>query len=367
MENIAIFFGGSSVEHDISVITGVLTANSLNVEKYLAVPVYVHNDGAWYTGRKLLDLDNYKKLDLNELERVTLINGQNTLYRVVKQKKLKPVCKISSAINCMHGERGEDGSLAGLLNMCEVPLVSPSMLASAVSMDKCFTKTVMKGLKIKTLPFVTVTDIEDVDKVTRKLKFPVIIKPACLGSSIGLYTANDGKELIDGINGALRLGDKVIVEPKLTGYKEINCAVYKKEDGIVVSECERPIGKGELLSFADKYTGGDRVFPADIDESIAERIKIITKKVYTELFFTGVIRIDYFVKDGEIYLNEINSVPGSLAFYLFCGTLREFSSMLDEMLKETKKRTATATTIIRKYNSGILSFSGSKGAKTKKK
>lgn len=367
MKNVAVFFGGSSVEHDISVITGVLTANSLDREKYVAIPIYVHNDGIWYTGDSLLDLDNYKSLNVLGLTQVTLIAGKNVLFKVVKDKKIKPLYNIGVAINCMHGERGEDGSLSGFLSMCEVPLVSPPTLASAVSMDKCFTKAVMKGLKIKTLPYVTVKSADDITKVKSKLKYPVIVKPACLGSSIGIFKANDDESLLYGINGALRLGEKVIVEPLLLGYKEINCAVYRDKENIKISECERPIGKGEFLTFNDKYSSGKRIFPADIEKEISDKIKSISEKVYSELFFNGVIRIDYFVKDKDIYLNEINSVPGSLAFYLFCDTLKEFSKMLDEMILETDFRTAKSTTIKRNYHSGVLSFSGSKGAKGKNK
>lgn len=367
MKNIAVFFGGTTVEHDVSVITGVLTVNSLDKNKYNAVPVYIHNDGLWYTGESLKDLDDYKSLDLKKLERVTLVAGKDTLYKVVKDKKIKPILKISTAINCLHGERGEDGSLAGLLAMCEIPFVSPSLLPSAVSIDKCFTKTVMKGLKIKTLPFVTVKANDDLKIVTRTLKYPVIIKPACSGSSVGIYKAENDDELYSGVAGALRFGEKVIIESKISDFKEINCAGYYDGEKIVVSECERPVGNGEYLSFDDKYTGGKRIFPADIPKSISDKIKAITKKVYSALDFNGVIRIDYFLKDDEIYLNEINSVPGSLAFYLFSDTLSGFTVMLDKMIAVAEVRYARSTTVKRKYSSGILTFGGSKGAKGKKK
>lgn len=366
MKNIAVFFGGTTVEHDVSVITGVLTINSLDKNKYNGVPVYVHNDGLWYTGESLKDLDDYKNLDLNQLERVTVIAGKDVLYKVVKDKKIKPICKIATAINCLHGERGEDGSLAGLLAMCEIPLVSPSLLPSAVSMDKCFSKIVMQGLGIKSLPYVSITEKDDLESIVKAVKYPVIIKPACSGSSVGISKAENEEEFTSGVLCALRYGEKVIIEPFITGHKEINCAAYSVGGEIIVSECEQPVGKGAYLSFSDKYTGGERIFPADIDKSVAEKIKAITEKVYRELGFNGVIRIDYFVKGEEIYLNEINSVPGSLAFYLFSETLKGFTKMLDNMIVDAEQRFAKATTLNRKYSSGILSFSGSKGAKRKK-
>lgn len=365
MKNIAVFFGGNSVEHDVSVITGVLTANSLNKEKYNVVPIYVHNDGLWYTGESLLDIDNYKNLRTEKLVRVTLLAGGKTLYKVIKSKKLKPVCNVAVAINCMHGELGEDGSLAGLLNMCEVALASPSVMASAISMDKCFTKTAMKGLKVKTLPSVTVYCEEDIALVKKKLKYPLIVKPACLGSSIGISKAIDDDSLVNAINNALRFGEKVIVEPQLKNHLEINCSAYRLNEKVIVSECERPVGTGEYLTFDDKYTSGKRVFPADIDKRLSDKIKAITKKVYEGLSFNGIIRIDFFVSGEEIYLNEINSVPGSLAFYLFCDTLKEFSVLLQSVIIDAEKRYARSCTTKRKYQSGILMASGAKGAKRK--
>lgn len=365
MKNIAVFFGGSSVEHDISVITGVLTANSLDREKYNPIPIYVHNDGVWYTGESLLDLDDYKNLNLNKLQRVSLIAGDKKLYSVIKNKKLKVKAEIAVAINCMHGERGEDGSLAGLLLMCEIPLVSPPMLASAISMDKNITKTVMRGLRVKTLPFVTVDENYNVKEITKKISYPVIVKPCCLGSSIGIVKANNDKELEIAILSGLRYGERVLIEPALKDFIEINCAVYSDGEKNVVSECERPVSKSGFLSFSDKYVGGKRVFPADIDKEISDKIKEITLKVYGSLYFSGAIRIDYFVKGKEIYLNEINSVPGSLAFYLFCDTLKEFSVVLDKMIIQTEKRCAKESTFSRRYSSGVLFSSGSKGAKKK--
>lgn len=367
MKNIAVFFGGSSVEHDISVITGVLTANSLDKEKFNPLPVYVDYDGKWYTGEKLLDLDGYRKLDVSSLTRVTLFNGDNTLYRLKNNKKIKPLSKISVAINCLHGERGEDGSLSGLLCLSEIPLASPSVLPSAISMDKSFTKIVLKGLKVKTLPSVTVSSANDLDKISSKLKFPLIVKPACLGSSIGIVRADDKTSLKDGILNGLRFGEKVIIEPFLQGAMEINCSAYLHNDKVVVSECERPVGGGGMLTFNDKYRGGKRVFPADVEKQVSDKIKEITKTVYQGLCFSGVIRIDYFVKDSQIYLNEINSVPGSLAFYLFSDTLKGFSVMLEKLIAQAELEQARRSTFKRRFDSGVLLDGGCKGAKKQKK
>ena len=365
MKNVAVFFGGSSVEHDISVITGVLTANSLNKEKYNVIPIYVHNNGLWYTGENLLDLDEYKNLKVDKLERVSVVLGDNKIYRIIRGRKIKVAMEISLAINCMHGERGEDGSLCGVLNMCGIPLCSPPIMASAVSMDKSITKMVMSGLRVKTLPSVTVGENYKISEIKQKIKYPMIIKPCCLGSSIGIVKAKDDRELEQGIANGLRYGDKVLIEPLLEDFYEINCGAYFDGEKVIVSECEKPVSKGGILSFTDKYVSGKRIFPADVPKEVSDKIKAITKKVYQSLYFTGVIRIDFFVKGQSVYLNEINSVPGSLAFYLFCDTIKEFSVVLDKLVAETEKRSARESTFNRKYNSGVLFSCGSKGAKKK--
>ncbi len=362
MKNIAIFFGGESVEHDISVITGVMTANSIDKQRFTPVPILISDDGAWYTGEQLFDLDEYKNLDYKNLIKVTLICGDNTLY-VVNGKRYKKLCELSCAVNCLHGERGEDGSLGGLLSMCKIPLASPPVMPSAISIDKSFTKKVMKALNVKTVDGILIKGGLK-DKDIEKIKLPCIVKPNRLGSSIGVTKVENLEQLRSAVGLALRFGEEVLIEPLLDDFTEINCAVYRGADGkVVVSECEQPIGADKVLSFGDKYQSGQRIFPARIHKRIADKIKRTTKKVYQEMRFSGVIRIDYFVVGGEVYLNEINTVPGSLAYYLFCKTLKEFTKMLNELIDLALCEYAKSITVIKKYDTGILSFNGCKSCK----
>ncbi len=362
MKTVAVFYGGKSVEHDVSIITGVMTANCLGGE-YQALPVYIDKAGAWYTGDSLFDPDGYKNLNLKKLKKVTLTGGSNVLYEI-KRGKIKPLATVSVAINCMHGGFGEDGSLAGLLNFCGIPLASPPVLPASVSMDKSFTKTVLKGIKVKALPSITVSSVKEFQAVKDKIEYPVIVKPVLLGSSIGISRAEKPKEIEGAISYGLKFCDRVIIESCLDDFIEINCAAYLKKDGTIeISECEQPIGRTKILSFNDKYEGGKRVFPANIDKKYSDKIKEITKKVYIELGFSGVIRIDYFLSDGQIYLNEINSVPGSLAYYLFGDTLYSFSKMLKELIAVAEQKFAKDGTVTTDYKSGILNGVGSKGTK----
>ena len=363
MKNIAVFFGGESVEHDVSVITGVMTVNSLDKSLYNPIPVYVSQSGEWFTGSSLYDLDEYRNLNEKKLNRVTFVFGDNNLY-IIKGKKLKKYLPISCAINCMHGERGEDGCLAGIIKTCKIAFASPPMLPSAVSMDKDFTKTVMRALKVKTLNGIVVKsgDLSDIE--LKKLQYPLIVKPNRLGSSIGVSKVNKEEQLRSAISYALKFGESVVLEPCLEDFTEINCAAYRTADGkITVSLCEKPVGRSKLLSFDDKYQGGERVFPADIPEKVSKKIRETTNKIYLAMGFSGVIRIDYFVVGTEVILNEINTVPGSLAYYLFCQTLSEFSKMLKEMIDVAFLEFAKEESLVKTYSTSILTFGGSKGAK----
>ena len=361
MKNIAVFFGGVSVEHDVSVITGVMTCNTLDKCVYNVYPVYIDESGEWFTGDALFDPDNYKDLDKKGLKRVTLFGGSNKLY-AVKGKKVKELCALSVAINCMHGERGEDGCLSGVLKMCGIANASPDVYPSALAMDKSITKRAVKGIA-NVLPFVVSGNPKELRTKELPFDYPVIVKPLFGGSSIGIKIAENADELVRAAEYGLRFGRRVIVEPCLKDFTEINCAAYRNVEGIKVSECERPVRRTDILTFNDKYESGKRVFPADIPDYIARRIKAITEKVYRTFGFTGVIRIDYFLVGKKVYLNEINSVPGSLAYYLFGETQKEFSVMLNEMVDLARIRFAENQTIKTSYDSGILKTSGSKSAK----
>ena len=231
-------------------------------------------------------------------------------------------------------------------------------------MDKIITKIVMKGLKVPTVPFFTLNDIKDLNDISLPFDYPVIVKPDCVGSSIGIKKASDLNQLGVAVKNAFRYGNKVIIEPMLSDFIEINCAAYRNEDGnIIVSECEKPIGREEVLTFSDKYESGSREFPAKIEQKISDKIKNITKKVYGELDFSGVIRIDFFVMKNKVYLNEINSVPGSMAYYLFCNTFKEYSKILDEIINFAIKEFNRSNAVIKDFRSEILSAGGGKGAK----
>ncbi len=342
-KKILVVFGGVSSERDISVITGVLTLNCIDRQKYIPVPLYV-TDNACFTGDKLFDLSFYKSRDLRDLDEAVLKVGSNELW-ISKRGKLKSAGEIYCAVNCCHGLNGEDGSVFGLLRLCGIPCASPDMLASSVYMDKCASKIYLSGIGVKTVPYKTVTkaqyfaDMEGVVSEVQKFGFPLIVKPARLGSSIGIKLAENREKTFGAIEFALRYDGKIIIEKALQNFKEINCAAYSANGKIITSECERPVSAGKFLSFEDKYEGGAKhaassIFPADIDKEVSDEIKRITENVYRKTFVHGVIRIDYLLCDGEIYLNEVNTVPGSLAMYLFKDKTSDFKDMINELIDE---------------------------------
>ncbi len=363
MKNIAVVFGGKSAEHDISVITGVLTVNSLDAKCFCVIPIYVDRQGVWWTGKGLNKLSTYKNFSPKGKVGVTLIAGKQELF-CIKGKKIKSLKLLDCIINCCHGLNGEDGSISGLVKLCDIPICSPDSFCSSFAIDKVRTKIVLKGLGIPTLEYkVCYRDKfesmpkEQIESIC-KMPFPFIVKPANLGSSIGIESANTQEELAVALKKAFVYDDKVIIEPKLVDFTEINCACYKTDE-IVVSECEKPISSADILTFADKYSGkGKREFPAIIAQSISKKIKFYTKKIYSELGFDGIIRIDYMVVGDKIYLNEINTIPGSLAYYLFSPTISGYSKILSRLIETAIEKQQSINKNRYKFTSSILLHAG---------
>jgi D-alanine-D-alanine ligase len=290
------------------------------------------------------------------------VGGNNALYQV-KGKRLKELYKVAVAINCMHGERGEDGSIIGVFTMSKIPVASPSLMPSSVCIDKRFTKIFLKGANINCLDSVYAEREDDLKIAVEKFGFPMIIKPNKLGSSIGISTAENESELKAAFGLAKRYGEGVLIEPKLEEFTEINCAAYLSYRGMIISECEEPVGKGKVLSFGDKYEDGKRIFPANIPKQLTNKIKKTTEKIYRALGADGIIRIDYFLVKNKVFVNEINTVPGSLSCYLFGDTMKNFTKILTEIITTAEIKFAKSLSVKKTYATNILSGVGAKGVK----
>jgi D-alanine-D-alanine ligase len=366
MENILVVFGGNSVEAEVSVVTANLVLNCLNSSKYNAIPVFITKDNRFCLGDELKSLEFFKNGNQSTNKTALFCPGSKNLYYQQKGK-IKKLCVIDGVLNCCHGGLGEGGSLIGFFKSVGIEVYSPTEFCSSLLLDKFHTKTFFKCSGVKTVGAVLHEALAPIDKTValaeKRLSYPMIVKPATLGSSIGIGVAKNKTALINLITSAIKYDDRVVVEEFLSGAIELNCAVYRGENGIKISECERPLSKGDILSFDDKYFCGERVFPADIPTFLADEIKSITQKVYTMLDISGVIRIDYLYHNGKVYLNEVNTVPGSLALYLFADDPKGYFAVLDDIIRGAKRKNNLKYSLKNIDQSYIFGKTGSKGAK----
>lgn len=371
MQKLAVFFGGISVEHEISIITGVLALNAARA-RYDAFPVYISCDGKWYTGDAMRDIDFFKQPNFKLLREVTVIPNSDALY-FKKKNKLSPYKKIDCALNCCHGSTGENGCLSGLLDLCGIASASPGVLGSSAAMDKSVCKLIAKASGIKTVPGLKIAK-PDYEKraaaaekyITEQIGFPVIVKPVSLGSSIGISTAADILSLRRALDLAFLYDGAVLAEKLISDKKEINCAAYQSGGEVIVSECDQPLLSGDFLSFDDKYLSESkkRGAPyADIDGKTAQKIKSATKQLYKRLSLRGIVRADFLYDGKEVFFNELNTVPGSLAFYLFLESADGLDRLIEVLVDEAlalKAENSRKTTV---FSGGVIGKFTGKGGK----
>ena len=388
---VGVFFGGKSVEHEVSVISGLQAYNSFNRDKYDPIPIYITKDNEFYTGEAIGDISNYKNIPslLQKSIRVFFMceKGQVQLIRYpVKKMGNSVVALIDVAFPVVHGANVEDGSLQGFLRHYNIPFVGCDVAASAVTMDKYVMKTVLKDNGIPVLDCVTLTVKEyerDEEaaycKVENKITYPVIVKPVNLGSSVGIKVAKDREGLREALEYAFTFGPRVLIERAIMNLREINCAVLGDYEQAQASECEEPISSDEILSYEDKYVAGGksgsegmrtakRELPANLTPEKREEIRSMAVKTFQALNCSGVSRIDFMIDrdTDEAYVNEINPIPGSLAFYLWEALDKPYSELLDDMVRLALKREREEKSVLTSFETNILqnaNLSGAKGVK----
>ena len=371
---VALIFGGRSLESDISVITAMQTLAVLKETEYDVEPFYLY-DGDFYT-KGVDDISAFTPFEKEKHLRTVMVNGT---FCSVKKNRLKREFRPDVALICCHGGEGENGVLQGLLDFNGVSYCSSGVLGSAVCMDKGAAKSVFEQMLLNVIQHITVFS-EDLARdpdlaaahCEKALKYPMIVKPASQGSSIGIRAAHDRAELIEAMQVAAEFDGKLLVEEKLTDFAEVNCAAYLKGGRVVVSETERPLAAGELLTFEDKYmsggkmSGGGRVMPADVGEELNADVRSVTERVYRAMELRGIVRADFLVDRtrGKVYINEINTIPGSMAFYLFEPQGIDFTALLADQIEEAlaRRRAGSRRTVFR---SAVLTHYG-KGAKSSK-
>ncbi|MCI9607965.1 MAG: D-alanine--D-alanine ligase [Muribaculaceae bacterium] len=380
--NIGVFFGGRSTEHEISVISASQAMHAIDRNRYDVTPIYISKEGRWYTGDALFEVANYKDIPalLKQCEEVYMqpTFGNYTLYKVKKPMFGKAeVCKLDVAIPVLHGSNGEDGTFEGVLESIGIPYAGCDVLSSANGMDKITMKMILASCDIPVVDFVWFTDKEWfnkkdalIEKIESTLGYPVIIKPANLGSSVGIGRAADRARLEECVEDASRYSERIIVEHMVDNLKEINCSVLGDCDDFQTSVCEEPIKSGDILSYEDKYMGGtkgakgmqasQKRIPADLPEAMSNEIRRLAGETFRVLSCHGVSRVDVIVDadTDKIYVNEINTIPGSLSFYLWDATGISFSQLMDKLVQLALKRNRERANKTVTYSKNIFSLGG---------
>lgn len=392
-KHVGVIFGSRSCEREVAIISAVQLMRFADPEKYDIIPVYIDEHGSWYTGEALKEIGTYKPFnpEMKGIRKVfpDLSSGSGALLYLNKgtgllaKDKLEIAARIDVYIIVMHGMNGEDGTLQGLMELANIPYTSTGVTGSAVGMDKIIMKDFFRGADLPVLPGEWYTRREYTENASRilsdvsgKLGFPVFVKPANLGSSIGVSRADNEEELKDALELAFEYDRRVLVEKGLDKPVELNCSVLGYDDDILASPIEMPLNQDEFLDFRDKYLGGNgskgmaslsRVLPAPIEDSLKNEIQEMSKKIFRLMDCKGVVRIDYMFDrlSEKLYITEINTIPGSLAFYLWEKDGISYRELIDRMIACAEKAHDDRNKTNYAYTSDILkgvSF-GAKGAK----
>lgn len=387
---VAVFFGGESCEHEISCISANQVLHALNEDKYEVIPVYISKNRDLYTGEELFDLSNYYNLGELEskLKKVFLAKDGNKVYlKPFKDSLFKSKAQtIDVAFLVMHGTNGEDGTLQGMMEMMKLPYTSSNVLGSAIGQDKAVMKQILEYEKIPMVDWMYFYDFDfnkDRQKyidLANEIGYPLILKPANLGSSIGIEVAHNEEEFIEKVKIVSEYDSKIVVEHMIKNLKEINCSVMGLIDDAKASPIEEVLKEDEILSFENKYLGNGkgtkgakkiptkdtgskgmasttRKVPADLSLEDTNYIKELALKTFKVLNASGCVRIDFMIdKDNnEIYVNEINSIPGSLAFYLWKEEGIEFDKECDILIENALKRYRKQEKMTFSFDTNILS------------
>lgn len=384
-------FGGKSVEHEVSVISGIQAILSMDTDKYEVIPVYLTKKNEMYIGEKIGQIESYKNINelLKNSQHVIMLNENDKVslvpYPPKKFGKNTPI-EIDLVFPVVHGTNVEDGALQGYFKTIGIPFVGCDVTASAIGMDKFIMKTVLKEYNVPVLDaaLYTLSDYADMDglmnKIEEKFGYPVIVKPVNLGSSVGISVAKTRVELANSIDDGFRYSTKILVEHAISNLREINCSVLGDENEAIASECEEPLHTKDILSYEDKYvsnakSGGakgmasvSRKIPADLSPEKREEVRELAVRSFKALGCNGVSRIDFMIDEdtGKLYFNEINTIPGSLSFYLWEPVGVPYKELLDRMIQLAFQRKRTEESLTFTFDTNILntaSFGGSKGGK----
>ena len=386
---VAVIFGGRSVEHDVSIVTGHQILKAFPAERYDIVPVYISRDGRWFTGEALAELDSFKDDDILNRDGVrTCLLPPDTRYHgliiepLAGRFRKSEVRRIDVAFPALHGSHGEDGSIQGLFELADIPYIGCATLGSAVTHDKIMTKTIMRQAGIPVLDDLAFTRDQwlnrpeaTIEELLAKFELPLFVKPATLGSSIGIGRADTEALLRASIDIAVTFDSRILVEPAVADGIEINCSVMGLGDHIEASTLEQPLSWDEFLSFEEKYLRGvegmksaERLVPAPLNAELTARIKDTSIAAFKAVDGRGIARIDYLARPDydELYLNEINTMPGSLAFYLWREDGYTAADLVQKLVRLARDAHAEKRRSTYDYKTSLVDVASQRGVKGSK-
>ena len=387
---LGVIFGGESVEHEVSIISAVQAMKHLDEEKYEIIPIYIGKDREWYTGKLLKDIDIFSDIDLMKKYATNVVlTNKGGKFVLIKKNGIKRIIDyVDLVLPIVHGTNVEDGTLQGFLELLGIPYVGSNLYSAAVGQDKVFQKQIFESSGLPVTKYTWFFDSEykeDEESILKKIKsigYPVMVKPARLGSSVGISKVRSEKEIRSAIEEAIKYDEKILVEKVVDNLVEVNCSVLGNYEYQEASLLEEVMGVDEFLSYRDKYLGGskktsskgmaatNRILPARLDEKMTNEIREISKNAFKVLNASGVIRIDYLIdkKSKKVYINETNTIPGSLSFYLWEATNKSYKVLLDDMISLAIKTYKRKKRKVFSFETNILSnFNGLKGSKGKLK
>lgn len=369
--NIAVAFGGKSVEHEISVLSAIQVMSAIS-DDYEIFPLYIAKDGRMFCEEELKSLDTFSNIEQFTLQHqsVTLVRRDANVYLVPARKHFfEKERRVDLVIPILHGTNGEDGSFQGYVQTLGIPYTGCSVLAGAIGQDKVIMKQILQDSGLRVVPWFYWSRKEKMEedffKKAQRLGYPLVVKPANLGSSIGIKVVNNDSELHVAMMDAYEYDHKVLIEKKIEPLREINISLLGDEEHCICSMLEEVLKQDDILSFENKYIGKhankgmintSRKLPADISEEQIEEIQRMAKEAFYALNASGVVRIDFLMqKDSEVvYINEINSIPGSLSYYLWQKDQMNFTMLIEELIQLAFKRKRNEDKKVYSFSSNIL-------------
>lgn len=388
---LGVVFGGPSVEHEVSIISALQAINNIDENKYEVIPIYITKDREFYTSKLLKNIDVYKDIDLVKryAKKITFYKKNEVLILQTIGMFKRTVGEVDIIFPIVHGNNVEGGSLTGYFETLGVPVIGCNVLGAALGQDKVVLKQVLEASGLPIVPYTWFYDKEYNKNKTlifrniKKMGYPVIVKPASLGSSVGISFVKDEVDLNNAIIDALKYDNKIIIEKAIINLKEVNCSIVGNYEYQNASVIEEVVTNNKFLTYSDKYLKGSkgkgtpskgmgsqaRIIPANINNDLAKKIQELSKLTFSALNLSGVCRIDFLIdtSDNKVYINEPNTIPGSLSYYLWEKSGKNYPELLSELISIGIKNYKHKESKVCSFETNILSNfkNGSKGSKGK--